>query len=541
MQITTSDIAHSNRATPTNLHGESSTPSSSGRSSTPVHVSDIAEGSDVITASDESAQSRRTHTRATSNAVDASTASPVIRATTPTPTHGYGPSPGILECRQERKGGSESLAMCTAVINNSPDEAQHLNLMHVHDSPPSTADTSKQLTPRLDVTKFQNGTHKTPHQISPRTILSQPTTPANRPASKSPRGAPQPSPRTQPVIQSAPSTFRLDPETNSTPGANHAQQDTTPVGKRMTVSKSEKIIRQHIDKNQPKADPSPYKPSAPRQKPEMPRHKSEVSLYNSDSRGPSPGVKNMDSDQVTELHEFALKAGLIRPRTALPKVDKYAQADPSEFEAGAQIEGKVLTASQNYNSTAQRVHRSRSQPSIHKPLPALTTPQRPPQRTPQQTPQQTPNARTAQQSDRRIIVRGNPYLIRLLSYPDPALDDMEEIMKKLEAELDGIEERLNKPSLPLSSSTASTTPVTPSAASSATPSTPSTPITPSTFANSLPAPSFTRRTQRPSPLVVASTPRGAFARTKYWWLAVLGAVGCFVLAIVFGMTKLQLS
>eukprot|EP00026_Physarum_polycephalum_P001934 Phypoly_transcript_01937.p1 GENE.Phypoly_transcript_01937~~Phypoly_transcript_01937.p1 ORF type:complete len:974 (+),score=196.04 Phypoly_transcript_01937:50-2971(+) len=523
LAITTSDIAHSNRATPTNLRGESSTPSTGGRSST--SGAPVSESSDVPSENDESVSHARAQAQAQAQAraraapdavVDVSAAlssagalaSPVIRATTPTPTHGYGPS---------------------------PDEAHH-NLMHVHDSPPGTAQNSALPTPKLDdVPKLSLGTPRQPNL--------QPTTPHARPSSISPRtpGSVQPSPRTpNGAPQSAPSTFRLDSDPNPS-----AQDFATPValGKRITVSKSEKIIRQKSDRV-PKAEPSPYKPSASKQKPELQRHKSE-----SEFRNISPGLKNMDSEQVIELQEFALKTGLIRSRTGLPKVDKYVQADPSEFAEGAQVDGKIVTPSASTNTDAQRMHRARSQPHLaqQKPQPTLLTPQR----TAQRTPQQTPSARTAQQSDRRIIVRGNPYLIRLLSYPDPTIDGMEEIVKKLEAELDGIEERLNKPSLPISSSSISSTatpstptPPTPTPSSATSSSSTSSSAT-SSSATLTPAthPSFTRRTFRPSPLVTAgSQPRSATTRrARTWWWAMMGAVGCLVLMIVVGVTKLLFS
>lgn len=393
--------------------------------------------------------------------------------------------------------------------------------MHVHDSPLPPLDQKS--------SDAQNGTPQASPREATQAIPNQATpSNANKLPSKSPRVIAQASQRTPATSQSAPSTFRLE---SDAPNSNSdAQVTPVPFGKRITISKSEKILRQTAERNQ-KADPSPYKPSATRQKPEMPRHKSQSDLYNSDSlrHSSSSVTKLLDSgvtaDQVEELQEFALKAGLIKPRPVFPKVDKTVQANPSEFEAGVQIEGRVVIPSPNSESISQRtpIHRSRSQGAISQRNAAT------PLRTPQRTSQQTPStARVAQQSDRRIVVRGNPYLIRLLSYPDPSMDDMEEVVKKLELELDGIEEKLNRPTTTIS------TPSQP-------PLTPSQPL--QTPSYTLPAPTVptpSKRAQRPSPLITnaqrSATPR---ARVDWWWL--VGGAVVLVLAIIYALAKLQLS
>lgn len=287
---------------------------------------------------------------------------------------------------------------------------------------------------------------------------------------------------------------------------------------------------------------------------ELVRHKSEVSLYNSDLGFiSSPSAKMLEKvtpDQANELHEFALRAGLLRPRPDFMKLDKYAQVTPADLDEA-------------------QVPRSRSQRNI------TSTPHSANSTNTQSTPKTTTSrsVRTPASAhveshhvDRKIVVRGHTYLVRLLSHPDPALDDLEDTVKKLEAELVAIEERFNKSSSSSSSSSAlssstsasssspstnstttpssSSIPATPTAAKARTPRTPVAPATSPSSSLSSSHHSFTnRRTLRPSPLVTSTSfkKESKFKNWKFWLLALVGVVLSMLFLAFIVSSKLQVT
>lgn len=111
----------------------------------------------------------------------------------------------------------------------------------------------------------------------------------------------------------------------------------------------------------------------------------------------------------------------------------------------------------------------------------------------------TPTSRTPEAAS-KLVVRGNPFLVRLLSYPDPVLNDMESTVKKLEEELDGIEKRWKKHA---EKTTAATPSATPSPSVAPAPATP--PHVPPLRA--LPSSSGINHRPTLSPLIRPSTPK----------------------------------